>query len=482
MKKNLLTFALYFGIVLMGNFIAYQVIHVPSQMSLTIILAALAFYPILRNPAIGVYVVFAVTPFIPLIRKLYYLAFARPKLDPLIMFSDIILAITFVGLYFEFKERKERDSSISWFTTIVTVYLLYLVLRTATTSPLSEAIATFKNYGPAVLFFFVGIVFALRTAQLVNVLRITAIVGVIATLYGLKQLFFGYSEAEQIWFSSISFSTLFIQGIARPFSIFQAPVAFADYLQMATIAVFVLSVWSNKASGRIWLILLPFFFWGSLITSVRSNWIGMVLSFFLWFVYLRLTRTSHRVILITLSILGYIVVSFLFDKGAPAPQSLSALSQMQDKSSYVNLLITSRAAALSNPLEEHSLLSRIDLWQMIVRTSADPLNALWGRGIGSLNADSLYFTYLAEFGYPGMVLIVMIIGSFIFRGLRSLKTMTRHHSIVLVKAVVVLDIVLACASLTGTHIHYFHGDIFFWFWNGVMVKLTSDQFGSRGEG
>jgi hypothetical protein len=139
---------------------------------------------------------------------------------------------------------------------------------------------------------------------------------------------------------------------------------------------------------------------------------------------------------------------------------------------YAQLLIAERTSAIANPLTEHSFLSRVALWRFLIDATGNPVMALLGRGVGGLNADSLYFTYLAEFGYPGLIFIVWLLGIFILRGLRLIDT-ARHAKIVaLAQGMTVINLTFAVMSITGTHIHYFPGDVYFWFWNGVLVKLA----------
>jgi hypothetical protein len=127
---------------------------------------------------------------------------------------------------------------------------------------------------------------------------------------------------------------------------------------------------------------------------------------------------------------------------------------------------------LYDPFGEHSFLSRLQLWGNLINYARDPTLAFLGRGLGCLKADSLYFTYLAEFGYPGMLFIVAIFFIFILIGLRTIDSSENPDIVALAKGITVLNIVFAIVSITGTHIHYFPGDIYFWFWNGALVQLS----------
>ncbi len=487
MKNTLLQALLFPVIVAIGALVAYKMIHVPRQSEMVVLLSLLLLYPIFRYPLVGVNAVFILAPFIPFVRRLYYMVHGRPGLDPLIMLPDVLAVVVFVSLFFEFRARLKEDEDNGFFLRLMLFYLGYLVLRTFVfnENPAETAMARLKFYGPSVLLFYIGYVYSHRYNHVKWLFVVTAAISLAACLYGFKQLYFGYSTAEKVWFSSISFTTLFIKGIARPFSFFQSPAAFADYLIIGIIAMLMLSMVGKARTKMILFPALPVLFYGILISSVRSNWIGAVAVFFFWFVFLRLTRTWHRVLVIALVAAAFFSYQFVVDAitGTLVRDQVAATKQAAENGNgYVDLLVTTRTSAITNPFEEHSLLSRIDLWHMIVNTSVDPQMALLGRGLGALNADSLYFTYLAEFGYPGLVLIIIIVVGFISRGVRTLPRLRDERSIAIAKAIVVFDIVFSVMNITGSHIHAFPGDVYFWFLNGVLMNVSRLDASLSGEG
>ncbi len=477
MKEHIKYYLIVILAAIVGHLIAYKLVHIPRQLEFVVILSLLLFYPILRKPIIGLYAVFIVSPFIPYIRRLYYLVYDRPSIDPLIIVGDLFLVFILLGLFFEFQERRGRYEEISVYIKIVFVYFVYLIIRTVFLNylPLAEALAKFKYYGPPVLFFFIATIYADKLSHLKNFWYITIIVGIIASLYGINQLYNGYSKAEMVWFSSIEFSTLFIKGIARPFSIFQAPVVLADYLQLTIIGILMCMIWTQKKLHLFLLLIIPVIFYAALITSVRSSWVGIMISLLIWFVLFRIKGNRYRFLALGVLILIYIGYQYFIeplDSGfqiVPSRQTAQESSQSQQ---YFELLVSDRATALYDPLGEHSFLVRLQLWRNLINYARDPALAFLGRGLGCLKADSLYFTYLAEFGYPGMLFIAAIFVVFILIGLRTIDSSGNPDIVALAKGITILNIVFAIVSITGTHIHYFPGDIYFWFWNGVLVQLS----------
>jgi hypothetical protein len=148
---------------------------------------------------------------------------------------------------------------------------------------------------------------------------------------------------------------------------------------------------------------------------------------------------------------------------------------------YFDLLVKQRIGALSNPLDEHSFLSRVALWKFILKSSFDPILAICGRGLGVLSADSLYFTYLAEFGYPGLVFIIIISIMFVLKGFYLLDNSRDQSIIAIAGGVTIMNITLGIVNITGTHIHGFPGDVYFWFWNGVLVHFSNEQINKQSD-
>ncbi|MBD3347502.1 MAG: hypothetical protein GF401_20795 [Chitinivibrionales bacterium] len=474
MKEKLKSFLFLIAIAVAGHLIAHKMFDIPNQMEMVVFVALILFYPVMRSPVFGVKALFIIVPFIPFIRRLYYLAFSRPKIDPLIMIGELIIAFIFLGLFFEFRER-QKEQSDAFYMRLISLYFIYLLLRVFlfNITPTATALAKFKYYGPAVLLFFIGMYYAEKISLLKFIWAVTIVLGVAGTLYGIKQLYIGYSAAEKVWINSISFSTLAIEGVVRPFSIFIAPVTFADYLQLATIGILMYWFWGDKSHRILVFALVPLFFFSVLITSVRSSWIGMVASLMLWFLVVNVKGRKKRIAIILIMGLGYVffeLISEMFNAGGIGNLIKFATGGLGgDK--YISLLVAERSTAVTNPFEEHSFVSRMALWRYLLYLSKEPVNALMGRGLGALKADSLYFTYFAEFGYPGVLFIITIFILFVRKGFQIIDNSIDRNHVILAKGITVMNIVFALVSITGTHIHNFPGDIYFWFWNGVLIKI-----------
>jgi cell division protein FtsW (lipid II flippase) len=189
-----------------------------------------------------------------------------------------------------------------------------------------------------------------------------------------------------------------------------------------------------------------------------------------------LPRKILIICLIAVLYAGYnVIMGFTAGDSAGGLLGNPVLSQQVLNQAHFNSLVAQRSSAILNPFQEHSFLSRLELWHQMIRFSVTPVNAILGRGLGTLKTDSLYFTYLAEFGYPGAFGIIAIFAAFIYYGLKLPHLMSPSFSRSLIKGIAVMDIVYFVISITGTHIHYFPGTLYFWFFNGVLMRYALDQ-------
>lgn len=460
-----------------GHFLGYYIVHIPERIEFLILLGLILLYPILRVPVSGLYLLFIVLPFVSFLRRYYSLIYDRPGVDPLIATGELILLLLLPAHLFSLRKSSvDFRGHIPKIQFAVAAYFGYMILRSvlANTLPLMESLAKFKLYGPMVLLFYLGLTYGLSVRHLRRLWVVTIIIGVFASIYGFLQLYSGYSAAEKAWFNSIQFTTLFIDGRARPFSIFQAPVAFADYVQLSLIGVLIVTgIYPNKKVRWTWM-LIPLFFGAALITSVRSSWAGILVSFALIPLLYKMKGNQKRISAAVSLAVGYALYGFLSSTvfaGFGLSEFFTLFSRILPNEQFIDVLIAKRVGALERPLGEYSLLSRVVLWRYILDTSFQPLNFLLGRGLGTLKADSLYFTYLAEFGYPGLLLIVGFFSYFVKTGFSVIDRSSDATHVVLARGITIMNLVFAIVSITGTHVHYFPGDAYFWFWNGVLVKL-----------
>jgi O-antigen ligase len=96
----------------------------------------------------------------------------------------------------------------------------------------------------------------------------------------------------------------------------------------------------------------------------------------------------------------------------------------------------------------------------------------FGRGLGRMASDSLYFTYLAEFGIPGLILLIYILILFLKGGFKIHDSTLNPQIKVIARSILCFNFIFLVINITGNHINEFPGNLYFWFWNGVLLKLN----------
>jgi hypothetical protein len=98
----------------------------------------------------------------------------------------------------------------------------------------------------------------------------------------------------------------------------------------------------KKSAGKFgYFLLLPLFFYGALITSVRSNWIGILICFVLWATVVQFKGNRNRIIIIVIMASVFYVVQIIdaYTQTGLNPAKIFSLSTGGIDNQYVNLLV-----------------------------------------------------------------------------------------------------------------------------------------------
>ncbi len=484
--NKLVGFGLLVAFAAFGIFAGSRIVNIPRREELILFVLVLSFVPILKFYRAGLYALFFVPPFVPYVRRLFYLAYSRPEIDLLILLPDSILVLTLIGFFLATAGEKEENGFVLRMKRLLIFYVAFLLVRTFVfnDAPAKDAFMRFKFYGPFVLCFFLGTAAAMDLRMLRKFGIIALLIAAAGAAYGIRQLHAGFGLAEKLWLQSVPFDSLFIGDIARPFSFFASPAAFADMAQIGILLALPLTIlctgWMRRA---LMIALIGLFGYAMLVTSVRSSWIGGISTFLFWFFIFRKQGGAARLTNLVIVLLVVAAVLFANDyfesiqvqrqyRAVIASQEFSAQNKM-------DMLVKQRMSAVTNPLQEHSMASRLGMWGIVFYYSTQFSMGFFGRGLGQFSADSLYITYLAEFGYPGMLLILILLFLLIRYGLRVYDQLETPFMRAVARAILTLNFVFLIVNITGTHIHNYPGDFFFWFCNGILLKLRDSELHNR---
>jgi hypothetical protein len=469
MNKDFFIKYLAFPILMLAGYgFAYRLLHIPSRAETAIFCIAFFLIPTLKFPKLGVYYLFCLPLFIPLFRRMYYLVSERPDLDYLMLISDGVMGGLIVALILLWILNKEKPKDLFSALIIMYIFLLFIKIFVGAQAGIQNGFYGFKFNGLYVFFYFGGSYVLTRFKETKSIYLWASVLLFITALYGTKQILFGYSAFEQKWLDSITFTTLRIDGVVRPFSTYVSPAAMSDGMTI----LFVLGLYWMVVRGR-HMALLGFIFTASsvapiLIATVRTNWLAVIAGIFFYGIFLRLQNKWLKIAIVVVMMagIGGYSVKGGGDGGGGAQTAMLAKGKSKN---LAELMITNRTAALANPLQEYSVQKRMTTWVGIMYTSLQfPL----GKGQGTTGyAHSYYFLILGEIGFPGLIVFLAIVIMAFYRGMTVIAKARDPQVRELARALVTLIFMISVLNLTGTHLHTPPGDIFFWFSLGCISRF-----------
>lgn len=481
MTPLLWRYLLFPALLLGGALFSWRLANVPSRMEAAAFTIAAFLVPTLKYPKFGVYYLFCVPFLVPLFRRLYYLIADRPTVDYLMLVSDGVMCGFIAALLLLWMINKEKPRDRLSALVVVYVVLLFLKVFLGTYLSVMESLYGFKFNGLYVMFFFAGSYVLLTASQTRRVMGFASWVLLFTALWGVKQIVFGFSGFEQKWIDSITFTTLKIDGVVRPFSTYVSPAAMSDGMTI----LFLIAAYWIMARGR-HMILFGLMLAGAaaaplLMATVRTNWLATAAGLFFFFVFLRLRRGWTKAAVLCMMLVGVGFMAFNGDSASEA-QSVSLSSQMSGAKdrSLSQIMIANRTRALANPLQEYSVQKRLQIWGNIwYYALRHPL----GRGQGTTGyAHSYYFQVLGEIGFPGLVVFLLIVGMTFHRGFRVIARSPDPETVELTRLLLSIVFALSVLNLTGTHLHTSPGDIFFWFSLGAISRFHRQLDGAPAAG
>ncbi|MEO7426830.1 MAG: hypothetical protein ABI036_16710 [Fibrobacteria bacterium] len=464
-------YAIFPLLLLLGYGFVYRLVNIPTRLETAVFCIAFFLIPTLKFPKVGVYYLFCLPLFIPLFRRMYYLVSERPTLDYLMLISDGVMGGLIMALLLLWLLNKERSRDIFSILIVLYTFLLFIKVFVGSQLGLQESLYGFKFNGLYVFFFFAGS-YILRTyRETRTVLVFASWLLFITALYAFYQILFGFTGFEQKWLDSITFTTLRIEGVVRPFSTYVSPAAMSDGMCI----LFILGIFWMIVKGKY---LFPF---GALLTlssitpimiaTVRTNWLAVAAAVFYYGVFLRLKKTWLQWSLIALLAIGMAGYTIKAGSGGGSMAKNAMVSARINKKSanLTETMITNRTAALANPLQEYSVQKRVETWSGIIFTS---LYYPLGKGQGTTGyAHSYYFLVLGEIGYPGLICFLAILGVGFYRSAMVIARSKDKETVELMRLFSTLIFMLSILNITGTHLHTPPGDIFFWFIMGCISRF-----------
>ena len=281
-------------------------------------------------------------------------------------------------------------------------------------------------------------------------LRLVVLAGIVASLYGVYQMMFGYPAFEQYWIDHTDFySSIAVAHVRRAVATFSSAEEWGRYTEIGALVAFGLAAGAKQFSARIgWLICGS----ASLIAVLLSGQRTAVFGFMLGIATLLLlgATTWPRAIMRLGSLLLLVVLIAAF---VSAPTDDEIWSKGDNET--VSTLLSHTQRGTLKPAEEESLQIRLETWTRLV-TEVIPYRPLGaGLGAGSLSElrfgasseaapiDNFFLVLAVACGIPGALLFIWILSRATWLSVRTARRpSTRNANINLIVAALMPALIL----------------------------------------
>jgi hypothetical protein len=355
-------------------------------------------YVFFRNPTFGIYTTI-------------FLAFAANGLNryltnlPLGLSIDIILAMTFLALLLQNKNRPDWSLMNNPLTWASVVWFVYNILEIFNPEARSFEAWFYAMRGVALyMLLAVPLTFILlrKPEDLSFFIQLWFIFSILGSLQGIKQQHIGVDRFEQAWLDAGAAVQHVLFGKLRVFSFYSDAGQFGASQAHTAVVATILALYKKKISKKIfyfYVLTAVLAFYGMMISGTRGAMAVPAVGFFVYFILSK----NFKVVLIGIIIVGSV---FVFLKYTFIGQNIPAISRM-------------RTALDPN---DASLLVRIENQKKLaVYLASRP----FGGGVGSAGSwgmrfspnsflaqtptDSWYVRIWAEYGIVGLFLHIGIL-------------------------------------------------------------------------
>lgn len=323
--------------------------------------------------------------------------------------------------------------------------------------------AGFKLIGTGCILYFVTRNLFSTNMQRIKFLYYLQISSLAVSLYGLYQKIFGLNQYDTGWIKNLN--SVYVGGSTlRIFSTLDSPFALAMFLGVSIlIGIKLLSLLSSTLEKGVTIVAIFLNSVVLILTMVRGAWVALIAGVLIqWFV-----GAKGKSIRNTIIVLGVLILAF----GAIGVPS--------------NLI--SRVSSLSNPFQDPAVQTRFQTWRHLIFTvSKYP----FGMGLGTTGgvselfskqglityvaSDNQYISSLYELGYPGIVVLAIIVVTSLiisFRGYRSSSDITNKNINIIFLACTIFYTV---AFFTNNVLQLFPSSILFWIILGLQFNEVQE--------
>lgn len=334
-------FVLVTGAVFLGRQI---VVGGPMVRVITaVVVAGALVIPAIERPRAAVFGLFLLLPFLGAIRHLFLASTGAVALDPLLLVTSAVAFTVFVSMTL----NHEMDFGGTPLSAVV--FLLLLVGFIQVFNP-----GQGPTFGQSMLVGFTGIMInlipigfffiarSIADPEMTHkVVRLLLVVGALAALYGLFQVFFGFQGFEKAFLARQGYTALTVGNTTRPFSFFNNAAEYAAYVHYAFVAAFATFLFAPKTKRTVLLGVVSLIAYSGFLIGSRGFTVKVALAI----IVLLAARARSRV-------LATGVVVLLVSLAVLWSANTSSTSTIQEKKQGASQLIEQQVRALSDPFNK----------------------------------------------------------------------------------------------------------------------------------
>lgn len=364
-------------------------------------------------------------PFRGFLRRVQYLIVPYSTTEPIHLITPLITFFAFALLLTRHKFEIFRATPLAAATSILAAICFLQVFN-----PLQGGL--FIGLSGA-MFFLVPMAWfyfgqSANAEFMPKMLRLIVVLSMIASLYGIYQLIFGYPQFEQYWIDNTDlYTSIAVYNVQRALATFNNSEEWGRYIQIGcTIAVGLGMSYSEGSKRVLWFAGAAFLFVMLAFTGQRTSIFGLFLSVSILFMTgaKNFRGAAIRLMLLCAPLLLIVALS--------KPMSEDAGFAL-DESDRVGTMLTHTTKGTVNPTGEGSLQARFETWTRVITEEIPSHPAGSGLGATTLAAsrdkssdgiaiDNHFISLALSAGVPTALLLVWIMFRalfFCYRGWRD---------------------------------------------------------------
>jgi hypothetical protein len=337
--------------------------------------------PMLISLEAGMFAIMLFEPMRGFIRRAQYLFLPYSQTDPIHIVTPLIVGIGFAMLLQRRKLRIFRETPLAGLVSILgAIYFLEIFnpLQGSLSVGLSGALFVLV---PVAWFYFGQ---AMKPAFMETVLRLMVVMGVLTSLYGLYQLFYGFPSFEQYWIDNTEFyNSIAVGNVKRALATYSSAEEWGRYIEIGAIIAFGFGACARDFMRRAaWLISGTALTVMLLLTGQRTSIFGLIFGVFMLLVSGAKTWRG-AVARVLLAVAPVVIIGAL----VKAPTNDDMLSH--DSDDKVGAVLSHTTRGTLAPAHEESVQERIKNWTFLA-TDVVPYRPL-GIGIGGTSLGAWRF-------------------------------------------------------------------------------------------